>query len=85
MHIIVVMSLEHFIVECVSQKQCLSFLVADKDVSETVSLSEHWHVDVLNRVDLWKVDEDVIAIFSDAEAYFLSSTRNYKIKSCPKI
>ena len=59
--------------------------MAGKCVGETVSLPEHRHVDVLNRGGLWKVNEDVIAIFSVAEAYFLSSTRNYKIKSCPKI
>ena len=72
------MSLEHFIVKCVSQKQCLSFFVADKDVGETVSLSEHWHVHVLNRGGLWKVNEDVIAIFSVAEGYFLSSKETTK-------
>ena len=75
LHILVVMSLKHFIVECVSQKQCLSFLVADKDVGETVSLSEHWHVDVLNRGGLRKVNEGVIAIFSVVEAYFYKTTK----------
>ena len=45
--------------------------MAGKCVGETVSLPEHRHVDVLNRGGLWKVNEDVIAIFSVAEAYFL--------------
>ena len=40
----------------------------------SISLPEYRHVIVLNRGGLWKVNEDVIAIFSVAEAYFLSST-----------
>ena len=54
--------------------------MAGKCVSETVSLPEHRHVDVLNRGGLWKVNEDVIAIFSVAEAYFLSSTKKLQNK-----
>ena len=56
-------------------QHCLSFLVAGKCVGETVFLPEHRHVDVLNRGGLWKVNEDGIAIFSVAEAYFLSSKK----------
>ena len=94
LHILVVMSLEHFIAEYVSQKtahqdqtyyqQCLSFLVAGKRVGETISLPKHRHVDVLNRGGLWKVNEDVIAIFSVAEAYFLSSTKKLQNKIVSK-
>ena len=65
-------------------QQCLSFLVAGKSVGETVSLPEHRHVDVLNRGGLWKVNEDVIAIFSVAETYFLSSTRKLQNKIVSK-
>ena len=49
--------------------------MADKDVGETVSLSEHWHVDVLNRCGLRKVNEGIIAIFSVVEAYFYKTTK----------
>ena len=57
-------------------QQCLSFLVAGICVGETISLPEHRHVNVLNRGGLWKVNEDVIAIYSVAEAYFLSLTKS---------
>ena len=86
--------LEHFIAEYVSTKaahqdqtyhqQCLSFLVADKCVGETISLPEYRHVNVLNRGGLWKLNEDVIAIFSVAEAYFLSSAKKLQNKILPK-
>ena len=56
-------------------QQCLSFLVAGKCVGKTVCLPEPRHVNVMNRGGLWKVNEDVIAIFSVAEVYFLSSTK----------
>ena len=58
--------------------------MAGKCVDETVSLPEHRHVDVLNRGGLWKVNEDVIAIFSFAEAYFLSSTKKLQNKIVSK-
>ena len=64
--------------------QCLSFLVAGKCVSETIPLPEHRHVNVLNRGGLWKVNEDVIAIFSVVEAYFLSSTKKLQNKIVSK-
>ena len=87
------MCLEHFIAEYVSQKQpikikltinSLSFLVAGKCVSEIISLPEHRHVNVLNRGGLWKVNEDVIAIFSVAEAYFLSPIKKLQNKIVSK-
>ena len=65
-------------------QQCLSFLVTGKCVGETVSLPVHRHVDVLNRGGLWKVNEDVVAIFSVAEAYFLSSTKELQNKIVSK-
>ena len=65
-------------------QQCLSLLVAGKCVGETVSLPEHRHVDVLSRDGLWKVNEDVIAIFSIVEAYFLSSTKKLQSKIVSK-
>ena len=55
-----------------------------KYVGETISLPEHRHVNVLNRGDLWKVNEDVIAIFSVAEAYLLSSTKKLQNKIVSK-
>ena len=45
-----------------------------KCVNETISFPGHSHVNVLNQGGLLKVNEDVIAISSVAEAYFLSST-----------
>ena len=65
-------------------QQCLSFLVAGKCVGKTVSLTKHRHVGVLNRAGLWKVNEDVIAIFSFAEVYFLSSTKKLQNKILSK-
>ena len=59
--------------------------MAGKYVGETISLPEHSYVDGLNRGGLWKVNEDVFAIFSVAAAYWFSSTKNTKIDSCPKI
>ena len=55
-----------------------------KCVGETVSLPEHRHVDVLNRGGLWKVNEDVIVIFSVAEPYLLSSTKKLQNKILSK-
>ena len=54
--------------------------MAGKCVGETISLPEHRHVDVLNLGGLGKVNEDVLAIFSVAEAYFLSSTKKLQNK-----
>ena len=45
--------------------------MAGKCVGETISLPEHRHVNVLNRGGLWKVNEDDIAIFNVAEAYYV--------------
>ena len=53
-------------------QQSLSFLVAVKCVGGTILLPEHGHINVLNRVGIWKVNEDIISIISVAEAYFLS-------------
>ena len=58
--------------------------MADKCVGEIVSLPEHRHVDGLNRGGLWKVNEDVITIFSVAEAYFFSSTKKLQNKTVSK-
>ena len=58
--------------------------MAGKCVGETISLPEHRHVDVLNGGGLWKVNEDVIAIFSIAEACFLSSTKKLQNKILSK-
>ena len=43
--------------------------MAGKYVGEIISLPEHSYVDGLNRGGLWKVNEDVFAIFSVAAAY----------------
>ena len=60
--------------------------MAGKCVDETISLPEHRHVNVLNRDGLWKVNEDVIAIFIVLlKLISCHQQRNCKIKSCPKI
>ena len=58
--------------------------MAGKCVGETISFPEHRHVNVLNRGGLWKVNEDVIAIFSVAEAYYLSLTKKLQNKIVSK-
>ena len=60
-------------------QQYVSFLVAGKCVGETISLP------VWNRGGLWKVNEDVIAIFTVAEVYFLSSTKKLQNKIVSKV
>ena len=57
-------------------QQCLSFLMAGKCLDENLSIPEHKHVETFDRGGLWKVNLDVISIFSVAESYFLSSCRN---------
>lgn len=59
----------------VYHQQCLSFLLAGKCTGESKQ-SEHQHVELFDRGGLWKVNRDVIAIFSVAESYFLSSCKN---------
>ena len=58
--------------------------MAGKCVGEIIYSPEHRHVIVLDRGGLWKVNEDVIAIFSVAEAYFLSSTKKLQNKIVSK-
>ena len=58
--------------------------MAGKCVGEAIFLPEYSHVSVLNRGGLWKVNEDVIAIFSVAEAYFLSSIKKLQNKILSK-
>ena len=58
--------------------------MAGKCVGEYISLLEHKYVDVLNGGGLWKVNEDVIAVFSVAEAYLLSSTKKLQNKIVSK-
>lgn len=57
-------------------EQCVSFLQAGKCTGESLSLPMHKHVDTLNRGGLWKVTEEVVAIFSVAEKQFLATTKN---------
>ena len=58
--------------------------MVSKCFCETISLPEHRHVNVLNRRDLWKVNEDVIPIFSVTEVYFLSATKKLQNKIVSK-
>ena len=41
---------------------------------EKLLIPEHKHVELLDGGGLWKVNTDVVAIFSVAESYFLSSS-----------
>ena len=67
-------------------EQCLSFLVAGKCSGESIQLPEHKHVDLHDRGGLWKVTEETICIFSTAESYFISSTKQQPNKiDCPNI
>ena len=58
-------------------QQCLSFLMAGKCDGESISivLSEHRHVQVLDRGGLWRVTSDVTSIFKVAEHYFKCATQ----------
>ena len=48
--------------------------MAAKCKDEKLLIPEHKRVELLDRGGLWKVNTDVIAIFSVAESYFLSSS-----------
>ena len=69
---------------------CIYFLICilipriNKVNKKTISLLEHRHADVLRRGFLWKVNEDVISLFSFAEAYFLPSTKKLQNKILSK-
>lgn len=49
-------------------QQCLSFVMAGKCKDEKLVIPEHKHVELLDRGGLWKVNTDVVAIFSVAES-----------------
>ena len=58
-------------------QQCLSFLKAGKCNGEKIPivLSEHRHVQLLDRGGLWRVTSDVTSIFKVAECYFKCATQ----------
>ena len=57
-------------------QQCLSFLMVGKcDGSIPIVLSEHRHVELLDRGGLWRVTLDVTSIFKVAECYFKCATQ----------
>lgn len=49
-------------------QQYLSFVMAGKCKDEKLVIPEHKHVELLDRGGLWKVNTDVVAIFSVAES-----------------
>lgn len=55
--------------------QCLSFLKAGKFQDENQIFTEYAH-DIFNHGSLCKENKDLVAIFSVAEAFFLSSATN---------
>ena len=59
-------------------KQCLSFLFA-------ISLPEHRHVNLHDRGGLWKVNKEVICIFTAAEYHFISLGKSSHIINFKKI
>ena len=54
-------------------QECLSFLIAGKS-SETNN-PVYKHINLFDRGGLWRVNEDVISIFTVAETYFLSASK----------
>ena len=54
--------------------------MAGKCVGENVTLPEHKHVNIMDRGDLWKVNENVISIFKIAERYFRIATQRHVVK-----
>ena len=64
----------HF--DSVYYQQCLSFLKAGKCNGEKIPivLSEHRHVQLLDRGGLWRVTSDVTSIFKVAKCYFKCAT-----------
>ena len=54
--------------------------MAGKCVGENVTLPEHKHVRIMDRGDLWKVNENVISIFKIAERYFRIATQRHVVK-----
>ena len=48
--------------------------MAAKCIDEKLLIPEHNHIELLDRGGLWKVNTDVVAIFSVAESYFLFSS-----------
>ena len=56
------------------QQQCLSFLMAGKCSGENLPLPEHKHIEILDRVGLWKVANHVTLIFKVAECHFETMT-----------
>lgn len=65
----------------VHHEQCLSFLLACKLMENTeYDTSHHKLIDTKNRGGLWKIKHDVITIFTIAESYFLSATKQFVTK-----
>lgn len=63
------------------QEQYLSILEACKYIEGSETDSRHQKlVDLKNRGGLWKINSDVVAIFSIAESYFVSITKNFVSK-----
>ena len=58
-------------------QQCLRFLIAGKCDGQSIPivLSEHRHVELLDRGGLWRVTLDVTSIFKVAECYFKCATQ----------
>ena len=62
-------------------QKCLSLLMACKFVEGSESdISHHKFIDLKNRGGLWKVTTRTIAIFSVAESYFRSATKEFTTK-----
>ena len=61
-------------------QQRLSFLMVGKCVGENVTISEHKHVNIMDRGCLCKVNENVTSIFKIAERYFKIDTQKHVVK-----
>ena len=83
------MVLAHFIKEsvvpqkntCFCSPQCFIILMTRKCVGENVTLAEHKHLNIMDRVGLWEVNENVTSIFKITEHYFRIATRKHVLKS----
>ena len=60
--------------------QCLSFLLACKSSGNETDVSSQKLVNLKDRGGLWKVNGDTIAIFSVAESYFVTATKQFTTK-----
>ena len=65
---------------CFCSPQCFIILMTRQCVGENVTLAEHKHLNIMDRVGLWEVNENVTSIFKITEHYFRIATRKHVFK-----